>query len=324
MSNTTMTQSFTAVYLAVEVVIGVLSIIGNTLVIWAVKVNPSLQDTTFYFIVSLAVTDLAVGVLVTPLAIILELKIQLYFHACLFLCCMIIIFTNASTASLLAIAIDRYVRVKFPNSYRMKMTKKRIRLCICFYWILSAFGALVPMFGWNNRIHLGEEERNVLICNFPHVMSMDYLAYFCFFGWVLFPLFTMMALYVEIFHTLRKHMRQCVSNLHLNKSNYSKDYKITISLVIVMSMYALCWLPISILNCITYFYPNVVQTKGFVPALYLSILLSHLNSVINPIIYSLKIKKFKYTFINIIKRHTCILCRDDITDASSIENTLEK
>lgn len=118
MSNeTAMAQSFTIAYIAVELVIGVLAIIGNTLVIWAVRVNPSLQDTTFYFVVSLAVTDLGVGVFVTPLAIILELKIQLYFHTCLFLCCMIIIFTNASTSSLLAIAFDRYVRVKFPNRY---------------------------------------------------------------------------------------------------------------------------------------------------------------------------------------------------------------
>ncbi|KAG9465172.1 hypothetical protein GDO78_018767 [Eleutherodactylus coqui] len=323
MSNqTTMVQSFTVAYIAVEVVIGLLAIIGNTLVIWAVKVNPSLQDTTFYFIVSLAVTDLAVGVFVTPLAIILELEIQLYFHPCLFLCCMIIIFTNASTSSLLAIAIDRYVRVKMPNSYRMVITRKRIHFCIGFCWTLSAIGALIPMFGWNNRSNLAEGERNMLICNFISVMSMDYLVYVWCFGWVLLPLVTMTALYVQIFYIIRKHMRQSASNLHVCKSNYSKEHKITISLVIVMGLFALCWLPLSIMNCISYFYPTVVQNKAFQPAVYLSIVLSHFNSVINPIIYSLKIKKFKYTFINIVERH--ILCKDEISEASSTENTLDK
>ncbi|KAM4044353.1 adenosine receptor A3-like [Anomaloglossus baeobatrachus] len=323
MSNqTSMAESFTTVYCAVEAVIGVLAIIGNTLVIWAVRVNPSLQDTTFYFVVSLAVTDLAVGVFVTPLAIITELKIQLHFHSCLFLCCVIITFTNASTASLLAIAIDRYVRVKLPSSYRMVITKKRIRLSICFCWALSAFGALVPMFGWNNRANLGEEERNVLTCNFTSVMSMSYLVYFWVFCWVLIPLFAMMVLYVEIFLIVRKHMRQCVSNLNVNKSTYGKEHKITISLVFVMGMFALCWLPLAILNCISYFYPDVVQTNAFQPAVYLSIVLSHFNSAINPVIYSLKINKFKYTFINIIKNH--ILCKEEVIESSSTENTLEK
>ncbi|XP_044139459.1 adenosine receptor A3-like isoform X1 [Bufo gargarizans] len=321
-NQTTMAQSLTIVYIAVEVVIGVLAIFGNTLVIWAVKVNPSLQDTTFYFIVSLAVTDLAVGVCVIPLAILLELKIHLYFHTCLFLCCTIIIFTNASTASLLAIAMDRYVRIKLPNRHRKVFTKKRIHLSISFCWTMSTIGALVPMFGWNNRPNLREEERNVLICNFPNVMSMDYLVYFCFFVWVLFPLFTMMALYVEIFYIVRQQMRKRVSNLHVNKSTYSRELKITISLVFVMGLFALCWLPISILNCISYFYPNIVRTNAFQPALYLCIVLSHLSSVINPIIYSLKIKKFKSTFIHIIKRH--IPCSNVITEVSSTENTVEK
>ncbi|KAM3933135.1 adenosine receptor A3-like [Leptodactylus fuscus] len=323
MSNqTAMAQSFTITYIAMEAVIGVLAIFGNTLVVWAVKVNPSLQDTTFYFIVSLAATDLAVGVFVTPLAIILELEIQLYFQACLFLCCTIVIFTNASTLTLLAIAVDRYVRVKLPNSYRMVITKRRIYLCIFFCWTLSAIEAMVPMFGWNNRTNRGEDGRNVLICNFPNVMSMEYLVYFWVFGSVLFPLFTMMVLYVEIFYIVKTHLRQCVSNLHISKANYGKEHKITISLVFVMVAFVLCWLPLSIMNCLTYFYPNVVQSDAFQPALYLSIVLSHFNSVINPIIYSLRIKKFKFTFINIIKRH--VMCRDEITEASSTENTLEK
>lgn len=197
------------------------------------------------------------------------------------------------------------------------ITKKRIYLCICICWTVSAIGALIPMFGWNNGTNLGGD----LKCNFPSVMSMDYVVYFCFFGWVLFPLFTMIVLYVEIFYLIRKHIIH-VSSLHLHKSNYVKEHKITTLLVIVMGLFSLCWLPLSILNCISYFYPNVVQTNEFQPALYLSIVLSHLNSVINPIIYSLKIKKFKYTFIKIIKGHA--MCKEKITEASSTENTTEK
>lgn len=114
-NQTSVADSLIIVYMAAEAVIGIFAIIGNALVIWAVKKNPALQDTTFYFIVSLAVADLAVGALVMPLAIILTLEIQMCFHACLFICCVIIIITNASILSLLAIALDRYMRIKVPN-----------------------------------------------------------------------------------------------------------------------------------------------------------------------------------------------------------------
>ncbi|XP_068122532.1 adenosine receptor A3-like [Hyperolius riggenbachi] len=105
----------TVAYMAAEAIIGVLATVGNTLVIWAVKMNPALHDTTFFFIASLAVADLAVGVLVMPLAIVVNLEIEMYFHSCLFICCLIIIMTNASILSLLAIAVDRYLRIKVPN-----------------------------------------------------------------------------------------------------------------------------------------------------------------------------------------------------------------
>lgn len=48
-------------YITVEILIGLCSIVGNVLVILVIKLNPSLQTTTFYFIISLALADIAVG-----------------------------------------------------------------------------------------------------------------------------------------------------------------------------------------------------------------------------------------------------------------------
>eukprot|EP00079_Xenopus_tropicalis_P033276 XP_017947047.1 PREDICTED: adenosine receptor A3-like [Xenopus tropicalis] len=114
-NETSDTATYSAIYIGVETVIGISAVLGNILVIWAVRLNPSLQNTTFYFIVSLALADLAVGFLVMPLAIVLSLGMHFHFHACLFICCLIIILTNASILSLLAIAVDRYLRIKIPT-----------------------------------------------------------------------------------------------------------------------------------------------------------------------------------------------------------------
>lgn len=109
--STTLTLA-NIVYIAMEIVIGLCAIVGNVLVVWVVKLNPSLQTTTFYFIVSLALADIAVGVLVMPLAVAISLGIRVHFYSCLLMTCLLLVFTHASIMFLLAIAVDRYLRVK--------------------------------------------------------------------------------------------------------------------------------------------------------------------------------------------------------------------
>lgn len=116
MTNSSLTlSSLDAVYITIEFVIGISATLGNILVIWTVKLNPAFQTNTFYLIVSLALADIAVGILVIPLAIVVSLEVVIHFYSCLFMCCLLMVFTNASILSLLAIAIDRYLRVKLPT-----------------------------------------------------------------------------------------------------------------------------------------------------------------------------------------------------------------
>lgn len=103
------------IYITIESVIGIFAVVGNALVIWAVKLNPALQKTTFLYIVSLALTDIAMGILVMPLAVMVSLGVIIHFYSCLFVCCLMMIFSHASILSLLSIAVDRYLRVKLPT-----------------------------------------------------------------------------------------------------------------------------------------------------------------------------------------------------------------
>ncbi|MEQ2205999.1 Adenosine receptor A2b [Xenoophorus captivus] len=101
-------------YIVIEVVIAVLSISGNVLVCWAVAINSTLKNATYYFLVSLAVADILVGCLAIPFAIIISIGLRLNFYGCLFLACFVLVLTQSSIFSLLAIAIDRYLAVKIP------------------------------------------------------------------------------------------------------------------------------------------------------------------------------------------------------------------
>lgn len=301
--NSTAPSLATIGYITMETVIGLCSIVGNTLVIWVVKLNPSLQTTTFYFIVSLALADIAVGVLVMPLAVVISLGITVHFYSCLLMTCLLLIFTHASIMFLLAIAVDRYLRVKLTVRYRRVTTQKRIWCALGLCWLLSFLVGLTPMFGWNMKLS-PESHRNdtALPCRFRAVMRMDYMVYFSFFTWIFIPLVAMCAIYIDIFCVIRNKLAQNFSGSKESGAFYGREFKTAKSLFLVLFLFALSWLPLSIINCIIYFKGDV--SPG---VMYLGILLSHANSMMNPIVYAFKIKKFKETYFFIFK--ACMNCQ---------------
>ncbi|KAK2111084.1 Adenosine receptor A2b [Saguinus oedipus] len=103
-----------ALYVALELVIAVLSVAGNVLVCAAVGTASALQTPTNYFLVSLAAADVAVGLFAIPFAITISLGFCTEFYGCLFLACFVLVLTQSSIFSLLAVAVDRYLAVCVP------------------------------------------------------------------------------------------------------------------------------------------------------------------------------------------------------------------
>lgn len=101
-------------YIILELVIAVLAILGNILVCWAVYLNSNLQNVTNYFVVSLAAADIAVGMLAIPFAITISTGFCAFFYGCLFIACFVLVLTQSSIFSLLAIAIDRIIAIRIP------------------------------------------------------------------------------------------------------------------------------------------------------------------------------------------------------------------
>ncbi|KAM4620752.1 adenosine receptor A2b [Polymixia lowei] len=326
-------------YIIIELIIAVLSISGNILVCWAVAINTNLKNATNYFLVSLAVADILVGCLAIPFAITISIGIRLDFYGCLFLACFVLVLTQSSIFSLLAIAIDRYLAVKIPLRYKELMTGKRAREIITILWILSFVIGLIPFLGWNlkdskeacghkqengssgedNATNVGPSEgpkvggdflRSCeLICLFETIVDMQYMVYFNFFVCVLLPLLIMLGIYAKIFTVARKQLRQielkCVGNGDSHHHGLlQREIRAAKSLSIIVGLFAICWLPVHILNCIKLFYPNL-DRPAFV--MYVAIILSHANSAVNPMIYAYRIQDFRNTFRKILSQN--FLCR---------------
>uniref|UniRef100_H3A231 Adenosine A2b receptor n=2 Tax=Latimeria chalumnae TaxID=7897 RepID=H3A231_LATCH len=295
-------------YVALELIIAVLAIAGNVLVCWAVAINSTLKNATNYFLVSLAVADIAVGLLAIPFAIVISISLQTDFHGCLFLACFILVLTQSSIFSLLAVAIDRYLAVKIPLRYKSLVTGKRARGIIAIFWILSFVIGLTPLLGWHEQPHFTNNTTTVA-CQFEEVVDMGYMVYFNFLGCVLLPLLIMLGIYIKIFMVARKQLRKielnCVGSDN-SRTTLQKEINAAKSLSIIVGLFALCWLPLHILNCLTLFHPSL-EKKQWIKSL--AIIMSHANSVVNPIIYAYKIKDFRNTFRKIISKY--ILCRPD-------------
>lgn len=309
-------------YIILELLIAGFSVLGNVLVCWAVCLNSNLQSITNFFVVSLAVADIAVGVLAIPFAIVISTGFCSNFFGCLFMACFVLVLTQSSIFSLLAIAIDRYIAIKIPLRYNSLVTGQRAWGIIAICWVLSIIIGLTPMLGWhkssisksddNNNNHNNSDKcpPGLMRCMFEDVVVMEYMVYFNFFACVLIPLLLMLAIYLCIFMVARHQLKlmelkaACGEN---SRSTLQKEVQAAKSLAIIVGLFAVCWLPLHIINCFTLFCPQCDRPPLWI--MYVAIILSHGNSVVNPFIYAYRIREFRQTFRRIIRRY--ILSRRD-------------
>ncbi|XP_036425574.1 adenosine receptor A1-like [Colossoma macropomum] len=273
------------VFLPLEVIIAVACCLGNALVIWAVWTCGALRQPTFCFIVSLAVADFLVGSVAIPMAVLVDISMKIPFYGCLFMCCIIIMLEVASVFLLLAIAVDRFLRVRIPLKYKSTVSKKRSWIVVALCWFTAALLSFIPMFGWHNPLRADSNK-----CRFFKVISYSYLVYFIFFSLYLPPLALMTGLYCYIFLTTRRQLRANIGVAGKSSTYYQKEHRLAASLVLVLGLFVTCWLPLFLMVTLRLYSHNIEVPSD---AIDIGVLLSHTNSAINPIVYAFKIPKIK-------------------------------
>ncbi|CAF95731.1 unnamed protein product [Tetraodon nigroviridis] len=139
--------------LVVGVLLIVVIICGNLLVCLSVLTEKALKTTTNYFIVSLAVADLMLAVLVLPLFVYSEFQDGVWTLStavCDYLMTMDVMLCTASIFNLCAISIDRFIAVLIPLNYNRKHVDLRQAVLLSATWILALAVASPIMFGINN------------------------------------------------------------------------------------------------------------------------------------------------------------------------------
>ncbi|XP_056304682.1 adenosine receptor A1-like [Danio aesculapii] len=306
------------IYTSLEMLIAVSCCLGNVLVVWAVCLRRVLRQPTFCFVASLAVADFLVGLVAVPLAVLVDGWMEMPFQACLALSCVVLVLTQASVLSLLAIAVDRYLRVSIPHRYKEIASEQRSWIAVLLCWLISCLLGFMPLFGWHN----GDSPSSTFLnsshinCTFLAVISLPYMVYFNYLCCILLPLVAMTLLYGLVFYNLRKRLRRedetsatCESKL---RAFLLKEKRLACSLALVLLLFAACWMPLHLMNCILLSTgPQGVPQIAF----YAGILLSHANSAVNPVVYALRITKIRQAYLEIWRRY--VVCWRGQKDFSS-------
>ncbi|XP_076682686.1 dopamine D2-like receptor isoform X2 [Andrena cerasifolii] len=187
------------------VIVPCLTLFGNVLVILAVVRERALQTVTNYFIVSLAVADLLVAVLVMPFAVyvLVNGSWSLPGFVCDFYIAMDVTCSTSSIFNLVAISIDRYIAVTQPIKYAKHKNNRRVWLTILLVWAISAAIGSPIVLGLNNTPDRVPDQ-----CLF---YNADFIIYSSLSSFYI-PCIIMVFLYYNIFKALRNRARKARAN----------------------------------------------------------------------------------------------------------------
>ncbi|XP_074641417.1 putative G-protein coupled receptor No18 [Tubulanus polymorphus] len=187
----------------VGVVLGsiiLIAVFGNILVVMAIFTNRRLRTVTNYFVVSLAISDLLVAILVMPFHIVIELTGRWWFG---YVICDIwisfdVMLCTASILNLCCISVDRYFAITRPLIYATKRSKKLALIMIAIVWVASSIITCPPIFGWAEE---GRWDTNDHVCYLTR--DPGYIIYSSL-GSFYIPLVVMLFVYANIFKVARE------------------------------------------------------------------------------------------------------------------------
>lgn len=130
--------------------LSLLTVVGNIMVMISFKLDKQLQTISNYFLLSLAIADLAIGLISMPLytMYILEQAWRLGPLVCDTWLALDYLMSNASVLNLLIISFDRYFSVTRPLTYRARRTTKRAAFMIACAWVISLILWPPWIFAW--------------------------------------------------------------------------------------------------------------------------------------------------------------------------------
>ena len=201
----------------------------------------------------------------------------------------------ASVYTLVLMSLDRYLAVVHPISSMTLRTERNTILVILLSWAVIFLCNTPIIFQFNVITYRFAGENRSACINTRVYMDPDHgkLFYGCFF---VFAYVLPLALVVILYGTMLKRLLHgVVPRGNQSTESIRSKRRVTRLVVIVVLIFALCWLPIQVIFMIHHFgtYPG---TKIFVAIQIASNCLAYMNSCVNPILYAFLSDNFRKSF----------------------------
>ena len=265
------------------------TIILNIVTIHAIRKTALLPKPLRTLLLSLAASDVGVGLLAQPLyisSLVCSLKRKRI--DCISdegLLAVIIFFCTSSLFSVVTVSLDRFLAVHLHLRYQELVTHKRVLAVVISIWLFSAI--ISSSVFWNPlRVSLRVIELVVVtVC-----------------------LILVVIVYWRIYIVLKRHKNQ-IQSLQIQEvqqsvqngdlSNFLKLRKSALGTFYVCILFFICYLPFYILSFIRLAYP--LSLISFYEASLYTTTLFFLNSSLNPVIYCWKMGPIRRTLMDVMR-----------------------
>ena len=263
------------------------TIILNIVTIHAIRKTASLPKPLRTLLLSLAASDVGVGLLVQPLYIsslvscLKRKRIDCSFDEGFL--AVVVLFCTSSVFNVVTISVDRFLAVHLHLRYQELVTHKRVIAAVISIWLLSAI--ISSSVFWNP---LGVSLKVIQFVNMTVCLIVVVIVYW------------------RIYIVLKRHKNQ-IRGLQIQEvqqgvqnsdiSNFLKLRKSALGTFYVCILFLICYLPF----CILSFFPVALPLITLYEAQLYTTTLVFLNSSLNPVIYCWKMRPIRRTLMDIMR-----------------------
>ena len=257
----------------------------NIVTIYAIHKTSTMPKTLKTLLLSLACSDVAVGLFSQPLYTFFLINwLRLDIPGCNTQQVWTIsarLFSAASFFGVVAVSVDRFLAVHLHLRYQELVSHTRVVVVVISIWVYNAFVSLiilwVPFNAWNLI--------RIITVAFGFIITL--------------------VVYIRIYQTVRRHKNH-IQSMQIRDEAQSEEIKnltvlikSTVGIFYVYIVFLICYLPFIICMAVIPIYgSNIALKKLF---LY-SLTLVYLNSSLNPVIYCWKMRHIRHAIIDILRK----------------------
>ncbi|XP_068429054.1 trace amine-associated receptor 13c-like [Clinocottus analis] len=269
--------------------VSLLTVTLNLLVIISISHFRQLHSPTNLLLLSLSISDFLVGFLMLFQLTLIDGCWLLGDFMCILSNILGFIIPAASVGTMVLISVDRYVAICEPLQYPIKVTQKRVQVCVCLCWICSAFFNSLLL--KNNLEQPGRYES----CFGECVVVIIYIAgladlFFSFIG----PVTVIIVLYMRVFvvavsqaRAMRSHVAALPLKSSVTVTAKKSEMKAARALGVIIVVFLVCLCPY---YCVAFTGQDSLLKAS--PAAFVTCLF-YFNSCLNPMIYAFFYRWFR-------------------------------